>query len=138
MKARSQTGISLLEVAIAVVILGIAGSILAAASKTSVTGQLRSKAYGDAATATREVLENIQLLSLDSVSRLLGTPMGHSQGPTVTVSATARGVLPSDVSDFGGLDTSSLRYLTLLTRFKSKAGGDVNKTFTTIVFKPQD
>ena len=136
MKKGSQTGISLLEVLVAVVILGIAGSILAVTSKSSVTGQLRSKAYGDAATATREVLENIRLLSLDSISHLLGTPMDHTQGPAVVVSATARGVLPGDVSDFGGLDTSSLRHLTLQTRFKNKAGADVNKTFTTIVFKP--
>jgi prepilin-type N-terminal cleavage/methylation domain-containing protein len=132
----SQAGISLLEVAVAVVIIGIAASILAATSKTTVTGQLRSKAYGDAATATREVIEEIQLLSLDSISHLVGTIMGHTQGSAVTVSATARGVLPGDVSNFSGLDTSSLRYVTLQTRFRNKAGGTVNKTFTTIVFKP--
>ncbi len=131
-----QRGISLLEVVMAVIILSIAASILATASKSAVTGQLRSKAYGDAATATKEALESIELLPLDSVTRLSATAMEHSQGPSVTVSATAREVRPGDVSNFSGLDTSSLRHLTLRTRFKNKAGGDVIKTFTTIVFKP--
>jgi prepilin-type N-terminal cleavage/methylation domain-containing protein len=132
----SQSGVSMLEVVVAVVILSIAASILAATTRNSATGQLRSKAYGDAATATKEALESIQLLSLDSISRLSSTDMEHTQGPSVSVSATARGVIPGDVSNFAGLDTSSLRHLTLRTRFKSKAGADVVKTFTTIVFKP--
>jgi hypothetical protein len=131
-----QAGATMVEVVVAVIILGIAASIMVVSSKTSVVGQLRSKAYGDAATATKEVLESIQILPLDSVSRLAGAAMEHTQGPSVTVRATSRGVLPADVTDFARLDTSSLRHLTLQTFFKNKAGGEVAKTFTTIIFKP--
>lgn len=135
-RACGERGLTLLEVLIAVVIISIAAVILMAASRTSVAGQLRSKVYGDAATATKEALEEIQSLPMDSLSRLSGTPMAHTQGPTVSVSATARGVLPADVANFGALDTSSLRYVTLATRFPGKTGAPVTRTFTTIVFKP--
>jgi type II secretory pathway pseudopilin PulG len=134
--ARRQSGISLLEVVIGVIIISFAGSILMVSSRTSVTGQLRSKIYGDAATATKEAIENIQLLPLDSVTRLSSSPMEHTQGSTVTVKATARGVVPADVSNFAALDTSTLRYVTLQTRFKNKAGNTATKTFTTIIYKP--
>ncbi len=135
-RACGERGLTLLEVLIAVVIISIAAVILMAASKTSVAGQLRSKVYGDAATATKEALEEIQSLPLDSLSRLSSTPISHTQGPTVSVVATARGVVPGDVANFAALDTSSLRYVTLATRFPGKTGSPVTRTFTTIVFKP--
>jgi hypothetical protein len=99
-------------------------------------GQLRSKVYGDAATATKEALESVQLLPLDSVSLLKNTVMPHSQGPTITVKASCRGVAASDVNNIASLDTTSLRYLTLDTYFKSKAGATVVKNFHTIVYRP--
>lgn len=132
----TQRGLTLVEVVVAVVIIGIAAVIMLAASRTSVAGQLRSKVYGDAAVATKEALEEIQLMTMDAVSGLRATPMPHSQGPTVTVRATARGVRPTDVTDFSALDTSSLRHLTLATSFPGQAGDPVERTFTTIVFKP--
>ena len=135
-RACGERGLTLLEVLIAVVIISIAAVILMAASRTSVAGQLRSKVYGDAATATKEALEEIQSLPMDSLSRLSATPMAHTQGPTVSVSATTRGVRPADVANFAALDTSSLRYVTLATRFPGKTGVPVTRTFTTIVFKP--
>lgn len=131
-----QGGLSLIEVLIAITILAVSGTLLLMASRTSVTGQQRAKVYGEAATAAKEVLEGVQLLGLDSVSRLQDTPMEHSQGGTVEVRATARGVQPSDIANFAGLDTSTLRHLTLRTRFPGESGALVTKVFTTIVFKP--
>jgi hypothetical protein len=131
-----ESGVSLLEVCIAVVILGIAGTLLMVNSRTSETGQQRSRIYGEAATATQEVLAEIQLLNLDSMSRLKNTLMAHSQGTDISVRATVRGVLAGDVDDFPGLDTTTLRALTLSTSFKSKSGRTVTKRFNTILYKP--
>lgn len=131
-----QRGFSLLEVIIGIIILGVASTTLLFASRTAVTGQLRSKAYGDAATATREALESIQLLTLDSVSRLKNAPVPHSQGPLVAVEATTSLLAAADVANLNALDTTTLRRLTLKTRFKNKAGQDVVKTFNTILYKP--
>jgi prepilin-type N-terminal cleavage/methylation domain-containing protein len=136
MRNPGQSGLTLLEVLIAVVILGIASVILMAASRGTVAGQLRSKVYGDVAVATKEALEEIQLLTMDEVTKLSATSMPHSQGPSVTVRATARSVKPTDVTDFAALDTSSLRHLTLAASFPGHAGDPVERTFTTIVFKP--
>ncbi len=131
-----QCGLTLIEVLIAVVILAFAASILIFSSRSSVTGQLRSKVYGDAATATKEALQGVELLPLDSLSRLRDTPMAHSQGPGITVLATARSLLPGDVEDLSRLDTSTLRHVTLRTLFKKKSGENVAKQFTTILFRP--
>ena len=133
---RNQEGVSLLEVIIAVIIISIAASIYMVSSRTSVTGQIRSKVYGEAATATKEALELIQIWPLDSLKTLNNSPIPHNQGAGVEVRATSRGVRASDVRDISILDTTTLRHVTLVTRFKSKAGGKVAKSFSTIVFKP--
>lgn len=131
-----QRGISILEAVIAIVLLGVGSSMLIVSSKSSTAGNSRSKVFGSAATATKEAMEEIQILPFDSLSRLNNTVIRHSQGPAVTVLATARGVARSDVADMTRLDTSSLRYLILKTRFKDRAGAMVTKNFTTIIFKP--
>jgi len=142
MKARQiaatggQAGLGMLEVLIAVIIISIAATILIISSRTAVTGQQRSRAYGDAATAVKEAMEIIQMLPLDSISRMSDTPLEHSQGPSVAVKASARGVLPSDVTNFASQDTSTLRYITLQASFKSQAGFTVTKIFTTVIYKP--
>jgi hypothetical protein len=133
---KREAGISLLEVVIAVVLLSAAASILIVTSRTSAMGMVRSHVYGDAATATKEVLESIKLLPFDSLSGLQERVMPHSQGPTVTVSATSRGVAAGDVADISRYDTSTLRYVTLQTEFKSNSGETVTKKFSTILFKP--
>lgn len=133
---RGQGGISLLEVMIAVIILSVASAILVMTSKVSVTGQTRSKVYGNAAMATKEVLENLRTLSVDSVSKLNDKPMPHSQGGSVEVKVTARGLTSADVDDIAALDTSSLRHVTLHTSFKSKAGDWITKSYSTIVYMP--
>lgn len=132
----SQRGASLLEVMIAVIILSVASGILIMTSKISTTGQTRSKVYGDAATATKEVLENLQTLSVDSISKLNNTVMTHSQGASVVVKASARSLVAADVDDITALDTTSLRRVTLNTQFKNKAGAWVTKVFSTIVYRP--
>jgi prepilin-type N-terminal cleavage/methylation domain-containing protein len=131
-----QRGVSLLEVMIAVIILGIASGIMVMTSKISVTGQTRSKVYGDAATATKEVLENLQAMPIDSLSQLNNTVMSHSQGSSIIVKATARSLVAADVDDISALDTTSLRRVTLNTQFKNKAGAWVTKVFSTIVYRP--
>lgn len=136
LKGTSRGGFTLIEVVVAVAVLALAAAIMMSVSRTSVAGQLRSRIYGDAAVATKEALEEIQLLPLDEVTRLSGTAMPHSQGPEVTVRATARGIRPGDVSDISALDTSSLRHLTLATSFPGQSGDPVERTFTTIVFRP--
>lgn len=136
MKDTMQRGLTLIEVLVAVVIIGIAAVIMVAASRGTIAGQLRSKVYGDVAVATKEALEEIQLLTREEVSVLSSTSMPHSQGPGVTVRATARSLRPSDVTDIAALDTSSLRHLTLAASFPGQAGDPVERTFTTIVFKP--
>lgn len=130
------SGFGLLEALVAVAILGVAAAILIAASRTSVAGQQRSRVYGDAATAVKEALEGLQLLSLDSLSRLADAALPHSQGAKVEVRATARGVRPADVADFAALDTSSLRHVTLTAVFPGQTGAPVRKTFSTIVYRP--
>jgi Tfp pilus assembly protein PilV len=134
--AAGQKGASLLEVMIAVIILTVASGIMIMTSKISVTGQTRSKVYGDAATATKEVLENLQTLSVDSLSRLNNTVMTHSQGSSIIVKASARSLVAADVDDISALDTTSLRRVTLNTQFKNKAGSWVTKVFSTIVYRP--
>jgi Tfp pilus assembly protein PilV len=129
-------GVSLIEVLIALVILTAAGTLLAFSSRSSVTGQLRTKVYGDAATATREAMENIDLLPFDSLVNLNNASITHSQGPSIHVFASVRSLLPTDVADINALDTSSLRYITLRTEFKSQAGSLVSKHFSTIIFRP--
>jgi prepilin-type N-terminal cleavage/methylation domain-containing protein len=131
-----EKGVSLIEVLIAVVVISMAILVLVYASRTSVAGQLRSKVYGDAATATREAMENIQLLPFDSLNLLLEAPINHSQGSGVKVFASVRGLLPGDVSNMDDVDTSSLRYLVLRTEFKNKVGARVSKSFTTILYRP--
>lgn len=131
-----QAGISLLEVIVSVTILGVAGGFLLMNSRTSATGNERSKVYAEASTATKEVLETIRLLPLDSLSRLQDRVMEHSQGTGVLVRATVRGVLPPDVDGFAGLDTSTLRHLTLRTSYRNVAGSMVGRTFSTILYKP--
>lgn len=131
-----QGGASLLEAVVAIIILSFAGTLLVANSRTSASGQERSKVYGEASTATKEVLESLRILGLDSLSRVRGRSMPHSQGPAIEVKATVRGVLPSDVDGFAGLDTATLRYVTLRTFFRSHAGAPVSKTFSTILYKP--
>ncbi len=134
--SRSQAGLTLLEVIIGVIILSIAASILVVTSRTSMLGQTRSKVYGDAATATKEALQTIQLLPLDSVSRLDNNLMEHSQGPSVEVRASSRSLTSADVTDLAAFDTSSLRYITLATSFHSQSGITVSKVFHTIVYRP--
>jgi prepilin-type N-terminal cleavage/methylation domain-containing protein len=133
---KANAGLTLLEVLIGVIILTIAASILVVSSRTSITGQLRSKVYGDAATATKEALESIQLLPLDSLSLLKNAVMQHSQGPAIEVKATIRGLVSTDVNNIAILDTTTLRYLTLDTYFKAKSGATVVKNFHTIVYRP--
>ena len=135
-KLGSQKGLTLLEVLIAVIVLSLAASLLVFSSRSSVTGYVRSKIWGDAATATKEAMANLEMLPIDSLSRLSKTPITHSQGSGIQVFATVRGVTPSDVSNFATLDTSTLRYVTLSTQFKNKAGNLVKKEFTTILIKP--
>jgi prepilin-type N-terminal cleavage/methylation domain-containing protein len=132
----SERGLTLLEVMIAVIILSIASALMMATSRISTTGQNRSKIYGDASTATREVLENLRTLTLDSINHLSNSKMPHSQGGSVEVYVTSRSLIAADVDDINALDTTSLRWVTLNTRFKSKAGTWVTKTFSTIVYKP--
>ena len=134
--ADREAGVSLLEALIGIVLIGMAAAFLIYSSRTSAAGQTRSKVYGDAGAATREVMENIALMPLDTVARLDNTLMTHSQGPGVEVRASARAVQPADVSNFSDLDLATLRHLTLVTRFANKAGGKASKTFTTIVYRP--
>ena len=131
-----QAGLTLLEVIIAIIILSVATVAMINTSSISVTGQTRSKVYGDASTASKEVLENLRALSLDSLSRLDNALMPHSQGNGVRIYVTAHGVTASDVDSFSILDTTTLRRLVMNTQFKSKAGDWVTKSFSTIMYKP--
>lgn len=133
---RRQRGISLLEVLIGVVLLSIAGSILMVTSRTSVIGQRQSKVYGDAATATKEVLEQVQIMPLKEVDLLNKTAMKHSQGPSVSITATVRSLVDKDVANIAVLDTTTLRHLTIDTKFMSKSGANAVMSFTTILYRP--
>src|SRR4051794_25089812 len=99
MKPFPQRGFSLLEALIGIVILGIATTVMTLSSRTAQTGQLRSKTYGEASTATWEVLEQVQLMPIASMDQLHGKVMEHSQGADITVKATIRGTEASDVAD---------------------------------------
>ncbi len=131
-------GLSLLEVLIAIIIIAVASSIFMVSSRSSLTGNERSKMYGDAAVATKEVMAAVQLMTLAEVDLLNATDMAdhHSQGAGVAVKATARVIAAGDVTDIASLDATTLRHVTLATTFKNKTGGNVTKTFTTIVYKP--
>lgn len=131
-----QAGVSLLEVLVAVLLISFGATVLVMGARTSRTGQERSKVYGEAVSAAKEVLEELNLKTLPEISRLAGTPMPHSQGPGTEVFATARGVRSTDVGNFPSLDTASLRHVTLRIRFRNKAGNRVEKVFTTILYKP--
>lgn len=131
-----QQGISLLEVVVAVIILSFASGVLIMNSKTSGAGDQRTKLYGEVTVATREVLDALKLLPLDSLTKIKSKVQSHSQSSNIVVTANVRGVLPTDVDNFAKLDTSSLRYVTLTTSYPNQAGLRVSKIFSTIVYKP--
>jgi prepilin-type N-terminal cleavage/methylation domain-containing protein len=133
---RLQGGLTLLEVLIALIIVSVALGIFLTSSNTSLIGNERSRVYGGAATATVEAHEAVKLMSMDQIKALSNTPVPHSQGSRITVTATARNVLSTDVGDYATLDASKLQFVTLSTAFMNKAGVKVTKTFTTIVYKP--
>ncbi|HKP95528.1 MAG TPA: type II secretion system protein [Fibrobacteria bacterium] len=137
MNASVPRGFSLLEVLIGIVILGIATTVMTLSSRTAQTGQMRSKTYGEAATATWEILEQVQNMSIDSMDRLKDRVMEHSQGPDITVKASIRGTLSSDVANINDLDTTSLRRLDILTTFKGANGQIRSMRFHTIVYRPK-
>ncbi|MEO7955518.1 MAG: prepilin-type N-terminal cleavage/methylation domain-containing protein [Fibrobacteria bacterium] len=131
-----QGGFSILEVLVATLLISIGASVLVMSARTSKTGQARSKVYGDAVTAAKEVLEELHIMSLADISRLNGVYIPHSQDTTTKVLVTVRGVRATDVGNFGSLDTASLRYVTLRVRFISQAKAQAEKVFTTILYKP--
>lgn len=131
-----QKGTSLLEVVIAVIILSFASTLLLLNSRTSAAGNQRSQAYSEAASATKEVFESLQQLPMDSLERIHGRTMPHSQSADVKVIADVRDVSPADVDDFAAQDTSSLRRVSLRTTFSNHAGDQVTKSFSTILYKP--
>lgn len=126
----------MLEVVVAVIILSFASGVLIMNSKTSGAGDQRTKIYGEVTVATREVLESLKLLQLDSLSKIKSVVQPHSQSSNITVTANVRGVLTTDVDNFTSLDTSSLRHVTLTTRYPNQAGITASKVFTTIIYKP--
>jgi Tfp pilus assembly protein PilV len=132
-----QGGFSLLEALIGIVILAIATTVMTLASRTAQTGQLRSRTYGEASTATWEVLEQVQNMPLDSMGKLRDRIMEHSQGPDITVKASVRGTISSDVADINDLDTTSLRRLDLTTTFKAVNGDVRTMKFHTIIYQPK-
>jgi type II secretory pathway pseudopilin PulG len=133
---KNQNGISLLEVVVAVIILSFASSVLIMNSKTSGAGDQRTKIYGEVTVATREVLDALKLLPLDSLSKIKSKVQPHSQSAKIVVTADVRGVLATDVDNFASIDTSTLRYVSLSTSFPNKAGIKVAKVFSTIIYKP--
>lgn len=133
---RSQDGLTLLEVLVAIIIVSLALGIFLTSSRTSLVGNERSRVYGGAATATVEALEAVKLMSLAQVKALRSTPVAHSQGSPITVTATARDVTAADVSDLATLDASTLQLVTLSTAFKNRQGVQVTKTFSTIIYRP--
>lgn len=134
--ARPQGGLTLLEVLIALIIVSVALGVFLTSSNTSLIGNERSRVYGGAAAATVEAHESVKLMSMAQVKALNNTVVPHSQGSQITVTATARNVASTDVSDIASLDPSKLQFVTLSTAFKNKKGVKVTKTFTTIVYRP--
>lgn len=132
----NRKGLTLLEVLVGVVIISIAAVVMLANSRSAATGQVRSKVYGNAATATREAEEVVSLMPLDSIDRLRETEMPHTQGPRIEVTATARPLTEADGEDLTTLETASLRHLTFRTTFESASGGRVTRVFTTVVYRP--
>lgn len=131
-----QDGISILEALVATLLISIGASVLVTSARTAKTGQARSKVYGEAVTAAKEVLEDMRIMSLAEVSRLNGADMPHSQGTAIKVLVTVRGVRPTDVGGFASLDTSKLRHASLQVRFLNQAKVRTEKVFTTILYKP--
>jgi hypothetical protein len=132
----SAAGISLLETLVALVVLAILSGYLVHNSRTAGKGNAQSRIYGKAATATKEAIESLDLLSLKEVSSLREKSMQHSQGPSITVVATARNLQPGDAPDINAQDTSTLRMVDLVTTFQGAAGKPVEKRFSVVVYKP--
>lgn len=134
---RAQRGLTLLEVLVALIVVGVAAGLFLSSNRTASFGNERSGIYGKAANATLEAVEAVRLMSLDAAGRLRESEIAHTQGGAIRVTATVRSVSASDVHDLAALDTASLRHLTLKTAFQGKGGRQVEKTFTTILYKPQ-
>jgi prepilin-type N-terminal cleavage/methylation domain-containing protein len=132
----AEAGFSLLETLVALIVLAALSGFLVSNSRTAGKGNAQSRIYGKAATATKEAVESLNLLSLREVSALREKAMHHSQGPAITVVATARSVRSGDVPDINAQDTSTLRMVDLVTTFQGAAGKPVEKRFTLVVYKP--
>ncbi len=135
--ATAKYGFTLIEVLIAIVLIGVAGSIFVGTSHNSLIGNQRSKTYGAVALATQEALENVVLLPLDSLKGLSNTILQHSQGSGVTIKASSRGVTSADMKNINQQDTTTLRYVTLMADFKNQAGNLVTKTYGFVVYRPR-
>jgi prepilin-type N-terminal cleavage/methylation domain-containing protein len=134
--SRTQCGLTLLEVLVALIILSVALGIFLTSSRTSQVGNERSRVYGGAATAVVEAHEAVKLMTLAQVKALRNTPVTHSQGSRVTVTATSRDVTAADVGDLSTLDAAKLQFVTLSTAFRNRQGAQVTKSFTTIIYRP--
>ena len=133
-----QNGLTLLEVLVALIIVGIVISIFSYYTNTSIFGNKRSQEYGSMTNRVNQMMQRVNIVTADSILASGGTLTLVDVLKGDSTIATVRQATAADLNNevtAADVNFGFLWYVLIKVQYTGTSGSKTFKNFTTVTFK---